>query len=108
MKTARRAARRAATLLLVLAVTSACSHPAAPRSIPVAVHLKNFHIAMATQLRAGVTRLRIASAGPTMHELVVAATDLPADSLPLAGDGTVNGESLQILAEAEGIDIGDH
>jgi uncharacterized cupredoxin-like copper-binding protein len=45
-----------------------------------------------------------------MHELVVAATDLPADKLPRLANGTVDVENpgFRLLGEAEGIDMGDH
>jgi hypothetical protein len=96
---------------LALAV-AACSHANAAPGATARVHLENFKIGVAPTLPAGLTTLAISSSGPTMHELNVVRTERAANALPLAADGTVDDLSphpdFDHLAEAEGIDIGDH
>jgi uncharacterized cupredoxin-like copper-binding protein len=101
-----------ASLVLVLAAVGvgACStsNPAV-RATPVTV--RNFAIDAPSTLKVGVVRFVISGRGPTMHELVVAATSDRATGLPVAADGTVDDKAdspgFHNLAEAEGIDIGD-
>jgi hypothetical protein len=99
-----------AALLLVVVTSTACSHHEVPASTATRVLLRNFRVAMTPRLRSGLNRLEISSVGPSMHELVVAATELPAGNLPLAANGTVDSESaaIRVVHEAEAIDMGDH
>jgi uncharacterized cupredoxin-like copper-binding protein len=77
---------------------------------PVAVKVTNFAIAAPATLRSGRTTFVIDGLGPTMHEVIVARTDLAADALPLDAAGNVDSETARpdftFVAEAEGIDIG--
>jgi uncharacterized cupredoxin-like copper-binding protein len=74
------------------------------------VRLTNFKVAAPRSITHGRVRFEIAGGGPSMHELVVTRTDLPAGDLARAADGTVTEDDAQAhpVDEAEGIDAGDH
>ena len=97
--------------LLVLAAV-ACTSAKAQSGAKAAIHLKNFEIGVASTLPAGLTTFDISSVGPTMHELNIARTDMSSGKLPVSADGTVDDltphAGFDHLAEAEGIDIGEH
>lgn len=101
----------AAVAVLAVAL-AACSQAKASPTAKASIHLRNFHIDLLGALRPGPTTFDISSAGPTMHELNIARTVFQSDKLPLAADGTVDDTEphagFDHLAEAEGIDIGDH
>ena len=100
-------------LLSVLVLAGvACTQAKAQPGAVARVHLENFKIGVAATLPSGLTHFSIASAGPTMHELNIARTEMASRKLPVASDGTVDDTvphaGFDHLAEAEGIDIGDH
>jgi uncharacterized cupredoxin-like copper-binding protein len=87
------------------------SHPSSHDGTVIEIGLKNFAIAAPHTVRAGDVTLRIASTGPTMHELNIAAAAMPADRLPVSADGLVDDQTLRPgfrhLEEREGLDMGD-
>lgn len=77
-----------------------------------AVQLKNFSIDAPDTVTAGAMTFVAYGDGPSMHELNIAETSFGAKSLPTAPDGTIDDKAdrpgFRHVAEAEGIDIGDH
>ena len=77
-----------------------------------AVRLKNFSIDAPDSVRAGSITFVAFGEGPSMHEFNIAETSLDPTKLPLAADGTLDDQTehagFRHVAEAEGIDIGDH
>ena len=86
-------AGRSRRALLTVALVAAMWLPGCARSedVPTAdvvVSLKDFKIQLSTPtVSSGRVVLGLENAGPTVHELVVARTDLPSDSLPIGADG---------------------
>jgi uncharacterized cupredoxin-like copper-binding protein len=98
--------RVAATLLL--AVAAACSRSdATPRGALVPVRLQDFKVTTERlTVPAGYVTFRIHNAGPSTHELIVAASEIAADALPLRANGiTVDEDSKKLHAAGELGDI---
>jgi uncharacterized cupredoxin-like copper-binding protein len=91
-------------------VVSASPAAAGSGGPSVAAALSEFKIELAAaNAAAGSVSFKINNAGTTVHEFVVFKTDLAADKLPLATDGTEvdeNGAGLTLVDEAEDIAIG--
>ncbi len=108
--------RRAMTALAGAAVVVLCAVVLWPRAagIPagISVRLANFSIDAPATIRAGTMTFVAFGDGPSMHELNIAETSLDASKLPTLPDGTIDDQSdrpdFHHIAEAEGIDIGDH
>ena len=104
---------RATAVALTLALAGGCSRAgSAPSGAAVAVRLSNFAIDLPAVVRPGKTTFVIDGRGPTMHEFNVVRTgrdpkQLPVDAAGLVDDQTPHADFTH-LAEAEGIDIGDH
>ncbi len=64
-----------------------------PSGGDIAVSETDYHIAMATNLRAGQRTIALTNNGKQRHELVLFRTDLPANALPVDADGAVVEES---------------
>ena len=75
----------------------------------VVAHLQDFKIDLSTdQVGAGDVVFGLENQGPTVHELVVARTDLPADDLPLGPDGLSVDEdtpNIRVLGEDEHVQL---
>ncbi len=102
-----------AVVVAALVFAGACSPGGSHRrGNAVGVSLRNFAIDVPSVVRAGKTSFEITGRGPTMHEFNVVRTTLGAKNLPVDAAGLVDDENphpnFQHLAEAEGIDIGDH
>lgn len=108
-----------AVTLLMSACSSggASSSPAAPSGAAsgsggtsVATKLSEFKIELAsTTAPAGNVTFALTNAGTTVHEFVVFKTELAADKLPLAADGTEvdeEGAGLTAVDEVEDIAVG--
>ena len=95
---------------LVVALT-ACAPDRAPRPVDEAVRLQDFKIHVGTRpLHSGVVVLGLRNEGPTVHELLVARTNLPADHLPLGKDGLSVDEDakvVNVVKELEEVQLGD-
>jgi uncharacterized cupredoxin-like copper-binding protein len=108
-----RAGRRCLTGIIVAAVlASGCttsSRAAEPAGV-VGVRLRDFHIDLAQHtVRAGAVDLRLRNEGPTVHELIVVRTDLPAAHLPLGTDGlsvAESGTGVRKVDEQENVGLG--
>jgi uncharacterized cupredoxin-like copper-binding protein len=108
--------RTALAALIIAGLVTGCSSQARAASKTAAntvdVRVRNFAIDTPAVLRPGRFKLAITNAGPTMHELNVVRTNRAADALPVSADGLVDDQSphedFTHLAEAEGLDIGDH
>jgi uncharacterized cupredoxin-like copper-binding protein len=108
--------RRAVTALAGAAVVVLGAVVLWPRAagIPagISVRLKNFSIDAPDSVRAGSMTFVAFGEGPSMHELNIAETTLDPTKLPTSPDGTIDDETehpdFHHVAEAEGIDIGDH
>ena len=88
--------------------TPACAESlAAPASGTVGVTEHDFAITLASSSgSAGSTTFSINNEGPSVHEFVVFATDLPADQLPLDKEGTAvdeEGAGITPVDEVEDI-----
>jgi uncharacterized cupredoxin-like copper-binding protein len=81
----------ALALVVLPLVTSSCGQPADSEPVggPVTrVLLRDFHItAPSAPIKAGDVRLMLINRGPTVHELVLARTELRASKLPIGPDG---------------------
>jgi hypothetical protein len=113
LRTLKRSSRLLGPAFVLALTLVACSGAKAqPKAAVAHISLRNFHIDVAGTLPAGLTDLAIYSTGPTMHELNIAKTDLGPGDLPLAADETIDDQNPHAgfthLAEAEGIDIGQH
>ena len=90
---------------------AACSSSSAAQQVDVVapVTLVNFRVSAPRSIPHGRVRFEITGDGPSMHELVVSRTDLPAGDLPRNPDGTVSEDDPRNhnLDEAEGVDAGD-
>jgi uncharacterized cupredoxin-like copper-binding protein len=89
--------------------TVACVSPDAGNGTPVATTEKDFAIAVdPTSAKAGSTTFNVDNSGPSTHELVVFATDLAPEDLPLGDDGDVDeeGQGLTHVDEVEDIGAG--
>ena len=79
--------RRLAPMLLVvvaLGTTPACDHAPARPEPDVTVELKDFEVGLSTaRTESGRVVFDLENTGPTVHELVVARTDLPGDIYPV-------------------------
>ena len=107
-------AGRSRRALLTVALVAAMWLPGCARSedVPTAdvvVSLKDFKIQLSTPtVSSGRVVLGLENAGPTVHELVVARTDLPSDSLPIGADGlSVDEEAptFRVLGEEEHVQL---
>lgn len=91
------------------AATSAPS--AAGGGASVSAALSEFKIELgATSAAAGPVTFNISNKGTTVHELVVFSTDLAADKLPMAADGTEvdeAGAGITAVDEVEDIAVGE-
>jgi hypothetical protein len=99
-------------LLVALPVLVSCTHSRMPwTGAVVKVSVRNFAIDAPTAVPAGAIHFVVHSAGPTMHEFNIAQTDLGADALPLAADGTVDDTKphagFTLVAGLPGIDLGE-
>ena len=103
--------RRLAVCVIVAAAVVAGCASSAPEA-GSRVTLRNFRIDAPESVSAGDVRFAIWGAGPTMHELAIARTDLASDALPLAKNSTVDDErdlvDFHKVAEEEGVDLGAH
>jgi uncharacterized cupredoxin-like copper-binding protein len=123
--TVRRGVTLAAAAMLIVACSSGTASPAAstrpstgaPSSgaagsggPSVTASLSEFKIELGSaSAAAGSVTFKITNAGKTVHEFVVFKTDLAADKLPLAADGTEvdeTGTGITLVDEAEDIAIG--
>jgi uncharacterized cupredoxin-like copper-binding protein len=100
-----------AVLALAVFLTVARQQEPTPSGTPVNVLLDDFDVERdAAVVPAGTVSFRIRNQGPTTHEVIVVRTNLDSDELPLQPDGlTVDeeGDGVQFLDEAEGLDIDD-
>jgi uncharacterized cupredoxin-like copper-binding protein len=74
----------------------------------VGATLEDFSITLDTDsVTAGSVSFDITNNGPSVHEFVVFATDLPEDQLPTTDEGTVDeeGQGLELVDEVEDIAV---
>lgn len=102
------------TLALAAAACTSGASPSASASVgatTVNVTLSEFEVAPeVTSAPAGSITFHVTNDGPDdIHEFVVFKTDLAADALPVAEDGSVDeeGEGVELKDEIEDIPVGD-
>ena len=111
MSTRRAVGGLVAAVIVVLGVVIAWPRSSGtPAGTPV--QLKNFSIEAPDSVSAGSMTFVAYGDGPSMHELNIAETNIDPKSLPTSPDGTIDDQTehagFRHVAEAEGIDIGDH
>ncbi|MDQ1485478.1 MAG: hypothetical protein QOJ62_1171 [Actinomycetota bacterium] len=109
----RRLLRTVCAALCVAALAAGCSSASGATSSGgsrVDITIRDFKIDVPATLPSGRVTLVVHGAGPTMHELNIAWTDLGVHNLPVHKDGTIsdkeNTAHFTHLGELEGIDIG--
>ena len=88
--------------VVVLVSAPGCDRAPAPPKADVVVDLKDFEVGLSTA-RTGSGRVvfDLENSGPTVHELVVARTDLDSGDLPLGADGlSVAAHQLESLRQS--------
>lgn len=103
-----RAARLVGTVAVLSVVAAACG---GDEGGSVDVTLQEFAVVPAeASVSAGEVTFNVTNEGPEdVHEFVVFQTDLAADALPTAEDGSVDeeGEGVTLIDEIEDIAVGD-
>jgi hypothetical protein len=109
----RRLLRTVCAALCVAALAAGCSSASGSTSAGgsrVDITVRDFKIDVPATIPSGKVTLVVHGAGPTMHELNIAWTDLPPNGLPVHPDGTISDKQdtphFIHLHEVEGIDIG--
>ena len=98
-------------VLLAPVCLSGCGRGQDVPTADVVAHLQDFKIKLSSgHARSGHVVIGLENAGPTVHELVVARTDLRADHLPLSKDGlTIDEEAphFRVLGEDEHVHLSE-
>lgn len=98
-----------ALVAVVLVPIAGCARHDEPPTADAVADMRDFEIDLSTtRLLAGHRVIGLTNHGPTVHELVIARTDLPADALPLGADGiSVDEDSrrFRILGEEESVQL---
>jgi uncharacterized cupredoxin-like copper-binding protein len=104
-----RVCRMVALVPALATVGYACAADAGADRTELDVRLSDFAIETPDEsVAAGEYELMIHNVGPTVHELVIARTDLASDRLPMMRDGRAADEpSLETLAADEYIELDD-
>lgn len=97
--------------VVVLVSAPGCDRAPAPPKADVVVDLKDFEVGLSTaRTGSGRVVLDLENSGPTVHELVVARTDLGSGDLPLGADGLSVDEDtrkVRVLGEDESVQLGE-
>ena len=91
-----------AGLSILLLVLSSCG---APGPVTATMTEYAFKLSQPTA-KSGKVTFRIVNSGSIVHEMVVVQTDLAADKLPKAADGSVDEEKVTSMGEQGDIDAG--
>lgn len=98
-----------ALAVLVVASATGCGGDRPVPTADVVANLEDFEIHLTSkEVGAGQVVIGMRNEGPTVHELVVARTDLPSDELPLGPDGLSVAEEaphFRVLGEDESIQL---
>ncbi|MBX3285706.1 MAG: hypothetical protein R2746_07060 [Acidimicrobiales bacterium] len=96
-------------VVVALGTTPACDHAPARPEPDVTVELKDFEVGLSTaRTESGRVVFDLENTGPTVHELVVARTDLASGELPLGSDGLSVDEDtpkVRVLGEDESVQL---
>lgn len=96
-------------LLLACSALVGCSRSADVPTADVVAQLEDFEIDLSTeQVDAGHVLIGLRNTGPTVHELVVARTDLDSGDLPIGKDGLSVDEDdrrFRVLGEEEHVQL---
>lgn len=105
----RRMGALVAALVLLGACLIGCGRREPVPTADVVAKLEDFKIGLSTDhVAAGDVVFGLQNQGPTVHELVVARTDLPADELPIGPDGLSVDEDtpkIRVLGEDEHVQL---
>ncbi len=98
-----------ALTLLLVALAAGCGGDAAVPTADVVARMEDFEIELSADVvDAGTVVIGMENDGPTVHELVVARTDRPADELALGEDGlsvTEEAPGFRVLGEDENVQL---
>ena len=99
----------AAGLLVACTVLTGCARSADVPTADVVAQLKDFEIDLsASRVSSGHVVLGLRNTGPTVHELVIAKTDLDSGDLPIGKDGLSVDEDdrrFRVLGEEEHVQL---